>query len=83
MKINILAVGTKMSNWIDAGCNEYLKRFPKSWELQIKEIVQKQHHSKHSVESIKIMESDVIDVGRQAGLPQTVFLVLMERLEHE
>ena len=60
MKINILAVGTKMSNWIDAGCNEYLKRFPKSWELQIKEIVQKQHHSKHSVENIKIMESDVI-----------------------
>ena len=60
MKINILAVGTKMSNWIDAGCNEYLKRFPKSWELQIKEIVQKQHNSKHSVENIKIRESDVI-----------------------
>ena len=60
MKINILAVGTKMSNWIDAGCNEYLKRFPKSWELQIKEIVQKPHNSKHSVENIKIRESDVI-----------------------
>ena len=60
MKINILAVGAKMSNWIDAGCKEYLKRFPKSWELQIKEIVHKQHHSKHSVENIKIMESDVI-----------------------
>ena len=60
MKINILAVGTKMSTWIDAGCNEYLKRFPKNWGLQIKEIVQKPHHSKHSIESIKIMESDVI-----------------------
>ena len=60
MKINILAVGTKMSNWIDAGCNEYLKRFPKSWELQIKEIVQKPQNSKHSVENIKIRESDVI-----------------------
>ncbi|NRA82644.1 MAG: 23S rRNA (pseudouridine(1915)-N(3))-methyltransferase RlmH [Gammaproteobacteria bacterium] len=39
MKIQIIAVGTKMPNWIESGLQEYLRRFPRDCTLEITEIV--------------------------------------------
>lgn len=38
MKINLLAVGTKMPAWVEYGVNEYQKRLPRNFELVITEI---------------------------------------------
>mgnify|MGYP003681945874 FL=1 len=38
MRLRILAVGTKMPDWVEAGCNEYLKRLPSELNLEIVEL---------------------------------------------
>lgn len=38
MKIKLIAVGTRMPTWVEAGSNEYQKRLPKNFELDIIEV---------------------------------------------
>ncbi|MBI5660444.1 MAG: 23S rRNA (pseudouridine(1915)-N(3))-methyltransferase RlmH [Nitrosomonadales bacterium] len=38
MKLLILAVGTRMPEWITAGFNEYAKRLPREAKLELREI---------------------------------------------
>ena len=34
MRIRVLAVGTKMPSWVEAGVAEYQKRFPREWRFE-------------------------------------------------
>ncbi|WP_461517015.1 23S rRNA (pseudouridine(1915)-N(3))-methyltransferase RlmH [Porticoccus sp.] len=38
MRLRILAVGTKMPDWVESGCNEYLKRLPPELNVDIVEL---------------------------------------------
>lgn len=38
MKLKLLAVGTRMPDWVEAGCNEYGKRMPPELRVQCIEI---------------------------------------------
>jgi 23S rRNA (pseudouridine1915-N3)-methyltransferase len=38
VRLRIIAVGTKMPDWVSAGCNEYLKRLPSELNLEIVEL---------------------------------------------
>jgi|TARA_B110000503_G_scaffold53778_1_gene86333 23S rRNA (pseudouridine1915-N3)-methyltransferase len=38
MRLKIIAIGAKMPSWIEAGCNEYLKRIPSELNLEIIEL---------------------------------------------
>ena len=38
MKINLVAVGTKMPAWVTQGFDEYSKRLPRECQLQLVEI---------------------------------------------
>jgi 23S rRNA (pseudouridine1915-N3)-methyltransferase len=38
MKITIIAVGAKMPAWVDTAWNDYAKRLPADWLVQLKEI---------------------------------------------
>lgn len=38
MKINIIAVGTKMPKWVTEGVDEYSKRLPSDFAIQVTEI---------------------------------------------
>lgn len=40
LKINLIAVGNKMPDWINKGVSEYQKRLPRNFELVITEIPQ-------------------------------------------
>ena len=35
MRIRLIAVGQKMPGWIEAGCEEYLKRLPREWNFEL------------------------------------------------
>lgn len=35
MRIRLIAVGQRLPAWIDAGCDEYLKRLPREWNFQL------------------------------------------------
>ena len=38
MKLKLLAVGTKMPNWVESGCSEYSKRMPPELRIETVEI---------------------------------------------
>jgi len=38
VRLRIIAIGTKMPDWVDDGCNEYLKRLPSALNLEIIEL---------------------------------------------
>ncbi len=38
MKLKLLAVGTRMPSWVEAGCNEYNKRMPPELRIETIEI---------------------------------------------
>lgn len=38
MKINLISVGTRMPGWVEAGIDEYRKRLPAEFELQLTEV---------------------------------------------
>ena len=38
MKIQLIAVGTKMPDWVEKGYQEYARRFPKELQLELLEI---------------------------------------------
>ena len=38
MKLRMLAVGTRMPDWVETGCNEYAKRMPSELRIQVVEI---------------------------------------------
>jgi 23S rRNA (pseudouridine1915-N3)-methyltransferase len=38
VRLKIIAIGTKMPDWVEAGCNEYLKRLPPALNLEIIEL---------------------------------------------
>ncbi len=38
MHIGMIAIGTRMPAWVEAGMQEYVKRLPREWRFQIREI---------------------------------------------
>ena len=38
MRLRILAIGTKMPDWVEAGCNEYLNRLPPELRIEVVEL---------------------------------------------
>ena len=38
MRIRLIAVGQRMPAWIDAGCEEYMKRLPREWNFELSAI---------------------------------------------
>lgn len=55
MKLEVIAVSNKLSNWENEGLNYYLKQFPKYVKFFNREI--RPHNSGGSIESIKNKES--------------------------
>ena len=37
MLITVIAVGTKMPDWVQSGCQEYVKRLPRDWQFKFVE----------------------------------------------
>jgi 23S rRNA (pseudouridine1915-N3)-methyltransferase len=35
MRIRLIAIGHRMPPWIDAGCEEYMKRLPREWNFEL------------------------------------------------
>jgi 23S rRNA (pseudouridine1915-N3)-methyltransferase len=35
MRIRLIAVGQRLQPWVEAGCDEYVKRLPREWNFEI------------------------------------------------
>lgn len=60
MKIIVLAVGTKMPEWVETAVKEYQKRFPREMQLSFKEIAPVKRNGKNSDEHAKELEGQMI-----------------------
>ncbi len=38
MQIQLIAIGTRMPDWVETGFNDYAKRLPREWRFQVREI---------------------------------------------
>lgn len=60
MLIRILAIGTKMPSWINEGFQEYAKRFPPGWKLELREIPAEKRTANSDIPRIILQESEKI-----------------------
>ena len=58
MKINLIAIGVHMPNWVDDAFQEYQKRLPKSCQLHLKEINSKLNLKSMTSETIQQKETE-------------------------
>ena len=68
MKINIISIGHKMPAWLQAGFNEYQKRFPKECPLHLIEIAPKKPDAKNVLKDYikKIPDQNEIEFLNQS-----------------
>ncbi len=60
MKVQIIAVGQKMPEWIDAACSDYLKRMPRELNVHLTTIPLAQRKSRVSAEQLRRQEAAFI-----------------------
>lgn len=62
MKITLITIGTKVPDWVNAGTEEYLKRFLSmpDFSLTLQEITAKKRGKKASIDSIVALESQAL-----------------------
>ena len=60
MKLHIIAIGTKMPQWVQDGYAEYEKRLPKEWKPKLLEFGVAKRAKNTSVARLKELEADQI-----------------------
>lgn len=74
MKIIVLAVGTKMPDWVETAVREYQKRFPREMQLMFKEIAPVKRNGKNSDEHAKELEGQMI----LESIPKRSYVVALD-----
>lgn len=75
MKINIIAVGSRMPTWVKAGYEEYVKRFPKHFQIKLVEIPMCKRGKDNDVKRcIEIEARRIID-----AMPQNTYLIALDQ----
>jgi len=60
LKIQIVAVGQKMPDWVKSGCDEYLKRLPREYDVKFVEIPVGNRSKNASITKAKQQEAEGI-----------------------
>jgi len=60
MRINVLAVGTRMPAWVNEGVNEYTRRLPRHVDLQFIEVPAAHRRAGATTAKIKSKEADAL-----------------------
>lgn len=76
MKINIIAIGTKMPPWVEQGFSEYQKRLPKECELILTELPMTPRTKTGNSSLWKEKDSEAL---LKAIAPQSLVIALDER----
>ncbi|PCH59639.1 MAG: 23S rRNA (pseudouridine(1915)-N(3))-methyltransferase RlmH [SAR86 cluster bacterium] len=74
MKIKLICVGTKMPTWVEQGFQEYKKRLPREFELQLKEVAMMKRTRSNSIEMCKKKEAQ----GILSHIKKSDFVVALE-----
>ena len=67
MKISLIAMGTKMPGWVQQGCDEYTKRLPREFAIEVKELALANRSKSTSTDKVIQAESDALLAAVPAG----------------
>jgi len=73
MKITVVAMGNRLPDWAEAACDDYLKRFPPDWRVELKALKAEPREGKPTA-AIMLAEASRIE----ACLPRGVRRVIMD-----
>lgn len=74
MKLVIIAVGTRMPPWVQAGFDEFARRMPRELALQLVEVKAEPRTSGKTVEAMKVAETARIE----AALPSRCRRIVLD-----
>ncbi|NQW85066.1 MAG: 23S rRNA (pseudouridine(1915)-N(3))-methyltransferase RlmH [Alcaligenaceae bacterium] len=74
MKITIIAVGAKMPSWVDTAWDDYAKRLPADWSLQLKEIKPEPRTSGKTASQLMAAEAKRI----QSAIPEQAVRIALD-----
>jgi len=74
MKITIIAVGAKMPAWVDMAWDDYAKRLPSDWSVQLKEIKPESRTSGKTAAQLMAAEAKRI----QSAIPEQAIRVALD-----
>ncbi len=74
MKIEILAVGTKMPAWVTTAFTDYQKRFPPEMKLTLKELPPSKRSGKNTEEQARLEEAELI----LKNLPKKSYVIALD-----
>lgn len=72
MKLALVAVGQRMPDWADAACEDYLKRFPPEWRVELKAVKAEPRTQGKSVDAMKAAEAQRLDAAIPKGARRVV-----------
>ncbi|WP_428423166.1 23S rRNA (pseudouridine(1915)-N(3))-methyltransferase RlmH [Methylibium sp.] len=72
MKLALVAVGQRLPGWAQAACEDYLKRFPPDWRVELKAVKAEPRNQGKTVEAMKAAEAQRIDAACPKGARRVV-----------
>jgi len=75
MRIKLLAVGTRMPQWVEQGYREYAQRMPSICQLELVEIAAKKRGK--NADTARILRDEA--VALQAAIPQGALTIALDR----
>lgn len=67
MKLRILAIGTRMPPWVDAGVAEFLKRFPRGFPVKLDAVAAESRKAGGSGEALREADSQRLRAQLRGG----------------
>lgn len=77
MKITLIAVGQKIPGWAQTACDEYHKRFPPEWRVEVKSIKTPSRSEGKGVAALMAMEAQRI-LSTLAASSNNPYLILLD-----
>jgi len=71
MKLTVVAVGQRQPAWADTACEDYLKRFPPDWKVEVKAIKAEPREGK-PVPAIMQAEANRIEAALDRGVRRVI-----------
>ena len=75
MRIKLLAVGTRMPQWVDQGFKEYAQRMPRLCQLELTEIAAKKRGK--NADTVRILRDEA--AALQAAVPAGALTIALDR----
>ena len=74
MKLYVIAVGTRMPQWVETAWSDYAKRLPSDCALELKEVKPEPRTQGKTVEQMKMAEAKRIEIA----IPPHAFRVILD-----